>query len=155
MSERDETMEAWGYFLAAITRMLRERGSDVNDCELDDFVLHPKTGFVKLYKKVRMRPFTDEEDAEIGAILSMVDASDERGTRARPCNMEEQGVIMLSLYRYDRDQMTVKEAAEELGVSTQAVYKMLKSGALRGVGSRGSRMVFANSVEHRKAEKNK
>ncbi len=51
--------------------------------------------------------------------------------------------------------MTVKEAAEELGVSVQAVYKMLDSGTLRGLTRGGSKRVFASSVEHRKADKSK
>lgn len=150
-TSRDEVMEAWGYYLAAIDRIVTEHGMEIKDAMLDDFLRRPKIAFVKLHRLVKMRDFTDEENEEIGLILTAIESGDDRGTNSNPCSIDDQGKILLAYHHYDKNRMTVKEAADELGVSTQAVYKMLKSGALRGVGARGSRMVFASSVESKKS----
>lgn len=155
MKDKDEAMKAWGYYLAAMKRIIERNGREISDALLDDYTRRPRTAFVRLHKLVGMRNITEEEREEIGGILTAIDMDDDRGTTANPCSYEEQGIMLLAFHHYDKNQMTVKEAAEELGVSVQAVYKMLDSGTLRGLTRGGSKRVFASSVEHRKADKSK
>lgn len=91
---------------------------------------------------------TDEVVEMMGALIDDIDPDDVSSSAV--LNAAQQGTYILE-WHFQRDfrVVTVKKAAEMLGVSTQRVYALLSEGKLRGVTLSGRRMVYRFTVERR------
>ena len=149
----DETLKGYGSFIKAITTAMEENSGGsvrLNDTEFDNFTRFPKSQLAIVMRKASIAGLTAEDEERIADALAMVDPDYPKGSKERPMTAADVADIMLAYMHYDVRQLSVSQAAEELGVSTQAVYKMLDGGKLHGVKGTGGRMVFRSSVDGRK-----
>lgn len=145
-----ETNVGWGYFLAIIDRAIAAKndGRGVSLADDKNFTLYPREIMPQLMRQaMALHAITPEINEEIGAALCMVDPKSKHGTRKDPLTVYDQGEVMLARMHYDPNRVPVSQAAEELGVSVQAVYKMLKEGRLSGLKVGGRMGVFRSSLD--------
>ncbi len=151
----DETLKGYGYFLKAITTAMEENSGGsvrLNDTEFDNFTRFPKSQLAIVMRKASIAGLTAEDEERIADALAMVARDYPKGDKSKPMGSADVANIMLAYMHYDLDQMTVADAAEELGVSVQAVYKMLDDGKLNGIKGARGRRVFRSSLDGRKRD---
>ena len=142
MANENITLRALGYFLGEAKLVL---GDDLKQSDIELMTTYPKRGLASISSKMMTLGKMDRTVADrIGGILDLVDELPEGFLHPR-----QQGELLLGYYHYSRDMMSVKEAADRLGVSVQSVYKMLESGRLDGYKPGTKMMVFRPIVEAR------
>ena len=131
----------------AVAAIERKKGH-VGDAELRNAQTIPGTYVPQLLIKAqRMGALTDRDEAMVSALYDKIDtAGGERIT------IEQQGDYMLGYYQYDWETMSAEDAARELGVTKQRVYKLIDDNMLNGYKVRGKWLVGRRSVERRKKE---
>ena len=138
----DIKYRALGYFLGEAKMAL---GDDLKPKDIELMTTYPKRGLASIHAKMIALGKADRDVTNrIGGILDLVD--DLPDGYLHPTH---QGELLLGYNHYSRDMMSVKEAADRLGVSVQSVYKMLESGRLDGYKLGTKMMVFAPIVEAR------
>lgn len=110
-----------------------------------DAMVNPQTGIVALHRyAIANRVLSDEDKRKIARALDMVD-SDARG----PLDEEERGRYVLDWWNpplTDDEAVTVKEAAELIGISTAAVSAAAGRGDIRGEKFKGEWRLARESV---------
>lgn len=143
---RTQDMKGYGYFLGVAERALEAAGSPLKGAEKEAFYTAPKEAMASLYRRMAACwAVTPAVEAEIGAALELVEG-DDYGTKEHPISIEDMGVLILAHAHYDKERMSVKEAAEKLGVSVQRVYQMVDEGKLDGFRVKGRMELFSGRV---------
>lgn len=154
MVSEERALRGYGYFLAIMQRAFEAAGDGLKEAERDSFFRFPKEMLAVIYRRaIACRAVTDEVEAEIVGALDLMDGSEgDYGTRARPLSVSDMGALMMACHHYDAERVSVREAADALGVSVQRVYALLDEGRLEGIDVKGKKSVFASSLARRKAE---
>lgn len=121
-------------------------------CIFDDLCANPRVGLAKYMHLAAANHVLDDVDADLTEALSLVDP-DEGGE----LTVEEQGYLILDWYKArDRapEGVTVRHAAEALGVSQQRVLALINAGHLKAEKPKGRWVVdpesLASLVERRR-----
>lgn len=148
---RDDTVRILARVNKYLYLTLMEGGHDVSVTRLGKYQAQPGLGFVEMRQEVaRSGLMTPEVASMVASLIADMDEDDFSVHERLP--VLKQGPYTLEwVHQIDFEIISVKEAADALGVSTQRVYKLLQGGKLRGVRYRGQRMVFAFSVKDRDA----
>lgn len=154
MEDKEKTLRGYGYALAILDGALKAAGSRLREEEKDNFFLRPKEALAAIYRRAMVcGAITHDIEAEMTGALDLVDGErSDYGTKYRPLSASDMGTLMLACHHYDAERVSVKEAADALGVSVQRVYALLDEGKLEGIAVKGKRSVFASSLARRKAE---
>lgn len=148
----EETIKALARTNKYLETLLERSGNGISDGKKAQYQRQPGVGFVEMTQLCyRMGVMGEDEADMMAALANDIDADDLNATEGLP--MAKQGVYLLEhIHQASFDAVTVAEAAEIMGVSTQRVYRLLSDGKLRGVTLRGKRMVFRFSAERRANE---
>lgn len=142
MAKSDNNLKALGFFLAEAKLIL---GDDLLPRDYDLMTTRPLMGIGAICRKLTRPGVTDEEsDDRIACILGMVDMDTVPRGFIHPL---QQGELMLASFRYSREMMSAKDAADRLGVSVQRVYQMVNEGKLDGYKVGGKMMLFSPMVD--------
>lgn len=153
----------WGYVLAIIERACdrkNPRSTIISTADWSEYFRRPGRTFpLVLRKAMNAKALTEEDHMEIAGAMDLVDADYAQHEPENGIGLDAQSKMILSYYHYDTEGYTVKEAAEILGVSVQAVYKLLKNGTIDGMSRKGKMTVFKHRfdayAEQRKQERRK
>lgn len=145
---RREELRAYGMIARLAVSAIERKKGHVGETELKNAQTIPGTYVPQLLIKAqRMGALTDKDEAMVSALYDKIDtAGGERIT------VEQQGDYMLGYYQYDNEMMSAEDAARELGVTKQRVYKLIEDNQLNGYKVRGKWKVGRRSVERRKKE---
>ena len=149
---RDDTVRALSRYNRYLVEELRKVGVMLSDAKVGTYQLAPGRGMVELTRVAATKGLLSKPGVGdmIAALGDEIDADD--------CNtgnipVAKQGTYILEwMQKGDFRTMTVKEAADSLGVSTQRVYALLKEGKLEGIRIPEGQMVYARSVDRRMAQ---
>lgn len=145
--EREE-LRAYGMITRLAELAIERKGGHVGEVELNKAKTIPGTYVAQLLVKAqRMNALTKKDEYMVSALFDSIDtAGGERIT------VEQQGDYLLGYYQYDNEMMGAEEAALELGVSKQRIYKLIDDRLLTGYKVRGKWRVGRRSVERRKID---
>lgn len=147
--ENLELVRAYGYFLRLAHWILED---ELTESEYLNFCSNPGNNLGLIMKKLGLKKLNDRDEEQLMTILNLID---HEKVKNEYLNLVDQGPLLLAYFQYDSNWMTRKEAADELGLSVQAVDKLFKSGSLLGFKDpgNGSIKIFKRSVEIRKRSK--
>lgn len=146
---RDDTIRALARANKYLWGLLEADGELMTDVRFGNYQRRPAMGLAELQREVMTRRLMTEEVTEMmSALVDDIDPDDVSSTAV--LNAAQQGTYILE-WHFQRDfrVVSVREAANMLGVSTQRVYALLSEGKLRGVTLSGRRMVYRFTVERR------
>ncbi len=146
---RDDTIRALARANRYLWGLLEADGELMTDVRFGNYQRRPAMGLAELQREVMSHNLMTEEVTEMmSALVDDIDSDDVSSTAV--LNAAQQGTYILE-WHFQRDfrVVSVKTAADMLGVSTQRVYALLSEGKLRGVTLSGRRMVYRFTVERR------
>ena len=149
---RDDTIRALARYNHYIVNELKKKGVRLSDAIVGSYQMAPGRGMVELTRLATANSLMSDPSVHdmLAALGDAIDADD--------CNtgnipVEKQSTYILEwMQKGDFRTMTVKEAADTLGVSTQRVYALLKEGKLDGIRIPEGQTVYVRSVERRMAQ---
>ena len=147
---RDDTIVALARANKFLWTVLEADGANMSDVRRERYQRQPGLGLEQMQREVISRGIMDEDVVDMmSALVDAIDDQDVSVTESLPPT--RQGTYAFEWMRFrDFDTMTVKEAADALGVSTQRVYRLIQEGKLLSVTMHGTRKVFTHQVNRRK-----
>lgn len=128
----DKEVKAYAQSLAAVERAYRRNGDALDANIVNEAARFPARGFMMALREGLAKGYITPDDHRlIAAYLDALDGPSE--TEDEEPLGDRQGCNWWILYYHWQDIMTAKKAAEELGVTTQRVSALKRSGKLEHV----------------------
>lgn len=142
-----EELRAFGAVFRVLTDAIEGAGGTVTATDRNRMYERPLEGLAVLHAKAMAESALDDEDMGIISALTDEIGSPEGGR----LSLEDQGHVILGYQSYGQT-VGAEDAADELGITKQRVYKLVDDGLLRGYKVRGRWRVTRASLDRRKAD---